>query len=67
MIWRPFSNRDAQLPGYSEIDEVKNHPVFHTTTGNDGKEKPPQVELSSDTMLITDVSYIASMGSQCRV
>ena len=60
-------NYGTQLPNYSEIDKVKKHPTFHTTTGNDGKDGPPQVELSSDTMLITHVSYIASMGSQCRV
>jgi len=67
MIGYPFLNRDTQLPNFSEIDEVKKNPAFHTTTGNDGRGKPPQVELSSDTMLITHVSYIAPMDSQRRV
>ena len=66
-IWHPFLNRDMQLPKYSEIDEVKKHPAFHTTADNDNKERPPQVELSSDTMLITHVSPITPMNSQCRV
>jgi len=46
----------SYLPDFSEIDKVKRHPAFHTTTGNDGEERPPQVELSSDTMFITHVS-----------
>jgi len=62
-----FLNRGTQLSNYSEMDKVKNHPAFHTTTGNDGNEKPPQVELSSDTMRITHVRYIVSMGFQCHV
>ena len=66
-VWRAFLNCDAQLPNYSEIDKVKEHPVFRAITGDDGHERPPQVELLSDTMLITHVSYIASMSSQCRV
>ena len=64
MIWHPFLNRDMQMPNYSEIDKVKKHPVFHTTTGSNSKKRPPQVELSSDTMLITHVSYVASINSQ---
>ena len=57
------SNGDTQLPNYSEIDKVKKHRAFRTTTGGYGKTRPPEVELSSDTMLITDVSYIASISS----
>ena len=57
------SNGDTQLPNYSETDKVKQHSAFRTTTGSDGEARPPEVELSSDTMLITDVSYIASMNS----
>ena len=59
--------RDPQLPNYSEIDKVKEHSAFRTTTGDDGQERPPQVALSSDTMLITHVSYIAWMHSEFRV
>ena len=62
-ILYPYSNSDPQLPNYSEIGKVKEHSAFHTTTGNNGQERPPKVELSSDTMFITDVSYIASIGS----
>ena len=58
-----YSNDDTQLPNYSEIDKVKEHPAFHISVGNDGQERPPEVELSSDVMLITDVSYIVSMNS----
>ena len=58
-----YSNDDTQLPNYSEIDKVKEHPAFHTIVGDDGQERPPEVELSSDVMLITDVSYIVSMNS----
>ena len=58
-----YSNRDIQLGNYSEIDKVKKHPAFHTAAGNDGKARPPEVELSSDMMLITDVSYVASIIS----
>ena len=64
IIWHPFLNHDTQLPNYSEIDKVKKHPAFHITTDNDGWERPPQVELSSDTMLITHVSDITSMSSE---
>ena len=67
IIWCSFLNRDMQLPNYSEIDKVKTHPAFHKTKGNDGEERPPQVELSLDTMLITQVSYIVSMNSQPRI
>ena len=63
MIWYPFLNYNAQLPNYSEIDKVKEHSAFHMTTDDDGKKRPPQVELSSDTMLITHVSCITSMSS----
>ena len=58
-----YSNGDIQLPNFSEIDKVKSHPAFHATTGDDGQERPPEVELSSDTMLITHVSHIASISS----
>ena len=64
MIWHPFLNYDAQLPNYSEIDKVKKHPAFHMTTGDDDQEKPPQAELSSNTMLITHVDCITSMNSK---
>jgi len=67
MIWHPFLNRDMQLPNYSEIDKVKKHPAFHTTTGSNGEKRSPQVKLSSDTMLITHVSCIASINSQSHV
>ena len=67
MIWRLLLNRDMQLPNYSEIGEVKKHLASHTTTGNDDQEIPPRVELSSNTMLITHVSHITPMNSQCRV
>ena len=53
-----YSNDDAQFPNYSEIDKVKEHPAFRTITGDDGQERPQKVELPSDVMLITDVSYI---------
>ena len=62
MIWHPSLNSDTQLPNYSEIAKVKKHPTFHATVGNDGQERPSQVELLSDTMLITHVSYIAVMS-----
>ena len=67
MILHPFLNRDMQLPNYSEKGEVKKHPAFHMTTGGGGEERPPQVELPPDTMLITHVSCIASVNSQCRL
>lgn len=60
MIWDPFSSHDPQLPSYSEINKVKEHPAFCTTTDHDGQEKPPQVQLSTDTMCITHVGYVAS-------
>jgi len=44
------------LPYYSEIEKAKEHSAFRAITGDDGQERPPQVELSSDTMLITHVS-----------
>ena len=58
------SNGDTQLPNYSEIDKVKKHSAFRTNTGGDGEARPPEVELSSDTMLITDVSHIALISSE---
>lgn len=67
IIWYPFLNCDGQLPNYSEIDKVKEHSAFRTTTGDDGQERPPQVEFSSDTMLITHVSHITRMRSDSRV
>ena len=63
-ILYPHSNGDIQLPNYSEIGKVKENPAFHVTTGDDGGERPPEVELSSDTMLITHVSHIASTSSE---
>ena len=63
-ILYPHSNGDTQLPNYSEIDKVKKHSAFRTTTGGDGEARPPEVELPSDTMLITDVSHIASISSE---
>ena len=58
-----YSKNDTQLPNFSEIDKVKQHPTFHTTIGDDGEERPPEVELSLDTMLITDVSHIFLISS----
>ena len=52
----PFLSYCAQLPDYSEIDKVKEHSAFRTTIGDDDQERPPQVELLSDIMLITHVS-----------
>jgi len=63
MIWCPFLNHDTQLPKFSEIDEVKKHPAFHATRGRGGEEQPPQVESSSDIMLVTHVSSIALTNS----
>ena len=54
---------DTQLPNFSEIDKIKECSAFHTTIGDDGEERPPKVELSSDTMLITDVSRIPLISS----
>ena len=64
MIWHPFLNYDAQLPNYSEIDKVKKHKAFLSTTGNINQQRPPQAELLSDTMLITHVSCISSITSE---
>ena len=47
----------------TEIDKVKEHLAFHITIGDNGQERPPEVELPSDTMLITNVSYITLMNS----
>lgn len=58
--WNLFLSRDIQLPNYSEIDKVKEHAAFQTTTDDNGQERPPQVRLSPNTMHITHVSYIAS-------
>jgi len=66
-MFHPFLNCNSQLPNYSEIDKVKEHSAFHTTTGDNGQERPPQVKLSSDTMLITHVSHITSMRSEFNV
>ena len=62
-----YSNCDTQLPNYSEIDRVRMSPVFRTAAGSNGKERPSEVELSSDTMLITHVSCIISIGSELRI
>ena len=67
MMWHPFLNYDAQLPYYSEIDKVREHSAFRMTTGDDDQDRLPQVEWSPDTMLITHVSYIASISSEFRV
>lgn len=56
VVWGLFLSYNIQLPHYSEIDKVKMHAAFRKITGDDGQERPPQVELSSDTMLITHVS-----------
>ena len=63
----PFLNCRAQLPDYSEIDRVKEHSAFRTTIDEDGQEIPPQVQLQSDTMLITHVCSITSMSSEFHV
>lgn len=60
MVYHRFSSCDAQLPDYSEINKVKEHAAFRTTTDGNGQEIPPQVQHSSDTMHITHVSGIAS-------
>ena len=62
-----YSNGDTQLPNYSEIDKVKEHPAFHTTIGDDGEARSPKVKLSPNIMLITHVGYIASISSEFRV
>ena len=58
-----YSKGDTQMPNFSEIDKIKECSAFHATIGDDGQERPPEVELPSDTMLITDVSHIASISS----
>ena len=58
-----YSNDDTQLPNFSEIDKIKECSAFHTTIGNNGEERPPEVELLSDMMLVTHVSHIASISS----
>ena len=55
----PLSSCGAQLPHYSEIGKVRENPAFRPTTGDDGQKRPPRVELSSDTLLITHVSNTA--------
>ena len=62
-----YSKGDTQLPEFSEIDKIKECSTFHTTIDDDGEERPPEVELSSDTMLITDVSHIASISSRLPI
>ena len=42
----------------SDIERVKEHPDFHTSTDINGQEIPPAKELPSNTMLITHVSCI---------
>lgn len=59
-----FLKLNTQLPNYSEIDKIKKHPVFHATRGRKGRKRQPQVELSSKTMLVTHVSYVASINSE---
>jgi len=66
MVRHLFSNCDTQLPGYSEIDTIKQHPALRATTNDDGRRRPPQVELTSDTMLITHVSRVTSISSEPR-
>lgn len=60
IIWDPFLDDATQLPNYSEVDKVKENQAFCTTTDEHGQERPPQVQLSSDTMHITHVGYPAS-------
>ena len=67
IIWYLFLNHDTQLPNYSEISKVEKHPLLHTTTSDNGQEIPPQVELSSDTMLITHVSHITSISFEFHI
>ena len=54
-----LSSCGAQLPYHSEIDKIKKIPAFRPTTGGGDQERPPRVELSSDTLLITHVSNVA--------
>ena len=63
LIWHPFLNHDIQLPNYSEIDKVKEHPDFKAG----GKIGQPQVEFSSDNMFITHVNHITLISSGCCV
>ena len=67
MMCHPFLNCRAQLPNYSEIDRVKEHSAFRKIIDEDGQEIPPQVQLQSDTMLITHVCSITSMSSEFHV
>ena len=53
-----FSSCGAQLPYFSEIGKIKESPAFHPTGGAGRRKKPPQVKLSSDTLLITHVSTL---------
>ena len=62
-IRRVSLNQEIQLPSYSEIDRVKRHPAFRMTT----REIPRQVELLSDTMLITHVSEATSVSPEFYV
>ena len=62
-----FLNGYTQLPNYSEIDKVKEHSAFRTITGDDGQERPPQVETSPDTILITHVRCVSRTSSGFRV
>ena len=48
--------RGTQLPYYSEIDEIKKILAFSLTMGDGGQGRPPQVELSSETLFVTHVS-----------
>ena len=54
-----FLNHGTQLPYYSEMGDIKATRAFHPTMGDDGQEMLPQVELSSNTLLITHVSNTA--------
>ena len=56
-----YSKGDIQLPTFSERDKIKECSAFHATVGNDGEERPPEMEFSSDTMFVADVRYIAPM------
>ena len=70
MAFYPFLNYDAQLPKYSEIEKIKEDMAFRATTGDrhgHSHERPPQVEITSDTMLVTDVSYNTPKSSELHV
>ena len=56
MLWCLVLGHGTQLPYYSEINEIKKIPAFRPTMGDDGQKRPPQVELSSDTLFVTHVS-----------